>query len=177
MASYYSYYQGRPSGPHCRAGAARGRAGRARAGSPPARGWARGSRAGRTGQPNSRLARCGYYLGLGLPAPPSTAACAARFAARGAGSWQLAISFQVPNDGITFRYVLEGSAASPQQLTAERPTFQLPNGARGWLNPHAKAQTGWAHTQPSYERYYQPGVAAGAPRSWAQASRIRRCFK
>jgi len=50
-----------------------------------------------------------------------------------------------------------------QRITAEQTTFRLPAGARGWLHPHAKAHTGWAKTQPSYEECYRMGVVAGTP--------------
>jgi alpha-glucosidase len=56
---------------------------------------------------------------------------------------------------------VEGPAKDVQRLEAEQTTFRLPAGARGWLHPHAKAQTGWAKTQPFYEEYYKMGVAAG----------------
>jgi len=75
----------------------------------------------------------------------------------------LSVIFQVSNDGVAFQYLVEGPAKAVQRITAERTTFRLPAGARGWLHPHAKAQTGWAKTQPSYEEYYKLGVAAGTP--------------
>ncbi|WP_188816419.1 glycoside hydrolase family 97 N-terminal domain-containing protein, partial [Hymenobacter cavernae] len=40
--------------------------------------------------------------------------------------------------------------------------------AKGWLHPHAKAQTGFANTQPSYEENYQRGIAAGTPSTIGQ---------
>lgn len=75
----------------------------------------------------------------------------------------LSVVFQVSNDGVAFQYLVEGPAKDVQRLEAEQTTFRLPAGARGWLHPHAKAQTGWAKTQPSYEEYYKMGVAAGTP--------------
>jgi hypothetical protein len=82
-----------------------------------------------------------------------------RFAA-GPGT-TLSVVFQVSNDGVAFQYLVEGKAKDVQRITTEQTTFRLPAGARGWLHPHAKAQTGWANTQPSYEEYYKLGVAAG----------------
>lgn len=75
----------------------------------------------------------------------------------------LSIVFQVSNDGVAFQYVLKGPSPEVQRITAEKTTFHLPTTAKGWLHPHAKAQTGWAHTQPSYEEYYAQGIAAGTP--------------
>ena len=80
-----------------------------------------------------------------------------------AGEPQLSIIFQVSNDGVALRYVVEGQSKDLQRIIAEKTTFNLPAGAKGWLHPHAKAQTGWANTQPSYEEYYQKEVAAGTP--------------
>jgi len=81
---------------------------------------------------------------------------------------QLSVVFQVSNDGVAFQYLLEGKGKDIQRITAEKTTFHLPAAAKGWLHPHAKAQTGWAKTQPSYEEYYQMGVAAGTPSTLGQ---------
>ncbi|UOR04961.1 glycoside hydrolase family 97 catalytic domain-containing protein [Hymenobacter aerilatus] len=80
-----------------------------------------------------------------------------------AGAPQLSVVFQVSNDGVAFQYVVEGTSQEVQRITAENTTFHLPASAKGWLHPHAKAQTGWAKTQPSYEENYQRGIAAGTP--------------
>lgn len=88
--------------------------------------------------------------------------CVVHFAGQ-AGAPTLSVVFQVSNDGVAFQYLIEGQSPDLQQITAEQTTFHLPAGAVGWLHPHAKAQTGFANTQPSYEEYYQRGVAAGTP--------------
>jgi alpha-glucosidase len=88
--------------------------------------------------------------------------CVVHFAGR-AGAPTLSVIFQVSNDGVAFQYLIEGKNSDVQQITAEQTTFHLPTGAVGWLHPHAKAQTGFANTQPSYEEYYQRGIAAGTP--------------
>jgi hypothetical protein len=85
-----------------------------------------------------------------------------------AGAPQLSVVFQVSNDGVAFQYVLEGPSQEVQRITAEGTTFHLPAGAKGWLHPHAKAQTGFANTQPSYEENYQRGIAAGTPSTIGQ---------
>jgi alpha-glucosidase len=88
--------------------------------------------------------------------------CVVHFAGR-TGAPTLSVVFQVSNDGVAFQYLVEGKNPDVQQITAEQTTFHLPAGAVGWLHPHAKAQTGFANTQPSYEEYYQRGIAAGTP--------------
>ncbi|QDA60680.1 glycoside hydrolase family 97 protein [Hymenobacter jejuensis] len=85
-----------------------------------------------------------------------------------AGAPQLSVVFQVSNDGVAFQYVLEGSSLDVQRIANEATTFHLPASAKGWLHPHAKAQTGFANTQPSYEEYYQRGIAAGTPSTLGQ---------
>ena len=89
------------------------------------------------------------------------------FAGR-AGAPVLSVVFQVSNDGVAFQYVLEGKSQDAQHITAEATTFHLPVAAKGWLHPHAKAQTGFANTQPSYEENYQRGIAAGTPSTIGQ---------
>ncbi|WP_133272518.1 glycoside hydrolase family 97 protein [Hymenobacter radiodurans] len=80
----------------------------------------------------------------------------------------LSVVFQVSNDGVAFRYVLRGKSKEKQRILAEKTTFKLPAAAKGWLHPHAVAQTGWSNTQPSYEEYYKMGIAAGTPSSLGQ---------
>ncbi|WP_426058198.1 glycoside hydrolase family 97 catalytic domain-containing protein [Hymenobacter sp. B1770] len=81
---------------------------------------------------------------------------------------KITIVFQVSNDGVAFRYLLPGKSKEMQRVLSESTTFHLPVAARGWLHPHAVAQTGWANTQPSYEEYYQLGIAAGTPSTLGQ---------
>lgn len=80
-----------------------------------------------------------------------------------AGAPQLSVIFQVSDDGVAFQYLVEGPAKGVQRIEQEATTFRLPGGAKGWLHPHAKAQTGFANTQPSYEENYQRGIAVGTP--------------
>ncbi|WP_161599401.1 glycoside hydrolase family 97 protein [Hymenobacter nivis] len=77
------------------------------------------------------------------------------------GAPTLSVVFQVSDDGVAFQYLIEGKSVEVQKVDAEGTTFHLPAGAKGWLHPHAVAQTGFANTQPSYEEYYEKGIAAG----------------
>jgi hypothetical protein len=74
----------------------------------------------------------------------------------------------VSNDGVAFQYLVEGNSQEVQRITAEATSFHLQTSAKGWLHPHAKAQTGFANTQPSYEENYQRGIAAGTPSTIGQ---------
>ncbi|MBC6605661.1 glycoside hydrolase family 97 catalytic domain-containing protein [Hymenobacter sp. BT188] len=86
----------------------------------------------------------------------------------GSNGRRISIVFQVSNDGVAFRYVLGGKSKEKQRILAEKTTFKLPTAAKGWLHPHAVAQTGWSNTQPSYEEKYKMAIAVGTPSSLGQ---------
>ena len=81
---------------------------------------------------------------------------------------QLNITFQVSNDGVAFRYLLDGSADSIRTIQQENTTFNFPADAKAWLHPQAVAQAGWSNTQPSYEEYYQMEIPVGTPSTYGQ---------
>lgn len=80
----------------------------------------------------------------------------------------LSIVFQVSNDGVAFRYELEGSDSGVKHILAENSSFCFPLSSKAWLHPHAVAQSGWANSQPSYEEYYKMGVPVGTPSALGQ---------
>ncbi len=75
---------------------------------------------------------------------------------------QLALHFRVSNDGVAFRYIaLNDPQKSNKQtitLLEEHTSFHLPQESKAWLQPIAEAQTGWEHTNPSYEEHYLMGI-------------------
>lgn len=71
--------------------------------------------------------------------------------------------FQVSNDGVAFRYHFPGQSAEKKKITDEITSFQFPQEAKAWLQPMSEAKTGWKETNPSYEEYYQKGIAVGTP--------------
>lgn len=73
------------------------------------------------------------------------------------------VIFQVSNDGVAFRYHFPGPAAEKKKITNEITSFQFKEDAIGWLQPMSDAKTGWKETNPSYEEYYQKGIAVGMP--------------
>lgn len=73
------------------------------------------------------------------------------------------ILFQISNDGIAFRYHVPGKKGSLATVTKEYTSYKLSPSAKAWLQPKAEAQTGWEHTNPSYEENYQQDIAVGAP--------------
>ena len=81
---------------------------------------------------------------------------------------QLSIIFQVSNDGVAFRYLVEGASDSIETIQQENTTFNFPEQATAWLHPQAVAQSGWANTQPSYEEHYQMEIPVGTLSNYGQ---------
>jgi len=71
--------------------------------------------------------------------------------------------FQVSNDGLAFRYHFPEQSADVKKITDEKTSFKFASTAKGWLQPMADAQTGWEHSNPSYEEFYEKGIAVGTP--------------
>jgi hypothetical protein len=69
------------------------------------------------------------------------------------------IIFQVSNDGVGIRYHFP--ANEPMTITKEYTSFNLSPDTKGWLQPKAEAQSGWCHTNPSYEEHYKQGIPVG----------------
>jgi hypothetical protein len=75
----------------------------------------------------------------------------------------LDIIFQVSNDGVAFRYEFPEKSTDIKKITAEVTTFHFNDGTRAWLQPKTEAQSGWEHSNPSYEAHYMMDIAAGTP--------------
>lgn len=73
------------------------------------------------------------------------------------------IIFQVSNDGVAFRYEFPEKSADVKKIVAEATSFHFNEGTRAWLQPKTEAQTGFEHTNPSYEAHYLMDIAAGTP--------------
>lgn len=73
------------------------------------------------------------------------------------------IVFQVSNDGVAFRYEFPEKSTDIKKITAEATSFHFNEGTRAWLQPKTEAQTGFEHTNPSYEAHYRMDIATGTP--------------
>lgn len=73
------------------------------------------------------------------------------------------IIFRVSNDGVAFRYVFPETSDELRKITSEATSFRFNEGTRAWLQPKAEAQTGWEHTNPSYEAHYMMDIPTGTP--------------
>lgn len=73
------------------------------------------------------------------------------------------IVFRVSNDGVAFRYEFPESSTDVKKITAEATSFHFNGGTRAWLQPKTEAQSGFEHSNPSYEAHYMMDIATGTP--------------
>jgi alpha-glucosidase len=73
------------------------------------------------------------------------------------------IIFRVSNDGVAFRYEFPETSSDKKKITSEETTFHFQEGTKAWLQPKAEAQSGWEHSNPSYEAHYMMDIDAGTP--------------
>ncbi|RZM27969.1 MAG: glycoside hydrolase family 97 protein [Pedobacter sp.] len=73
------------------------------------------------------------------------------------------IIFNVSNDGVAFRYEFPEHNKALKRITKESTTFRFFDGTRAWMQPKADAQTGFEHTNPSYEAHYNMDIPVGTP--------------
>jgi alpha-glucosidase len=73
------------------------------------------------------------------------------------------IIFRVSNDGVAFHYEFPERSTDIKKITAEASSFHFNEGTRAWLQPKTEAQSGFEHTNPSYEAHYKIDIATGTP--------------
>jgi len=73
------------------------------------------------------------------------------------------VIFQVSGDGVAFRYHFPGRKGDTMKVDKELSTYHFPADTRAFLQPKAIAQTGWQHTNPSYEEAYLQDIPVGTP--------------
>eukprot|EP01136_Pigoraptor_vietnamica_P007318 Opistho-1_new@41409 len=71
------------------------------------------------------------------------------------------IVFRIANDGVAFQYEFPEKSDDIKKILTEATSFHFNEGTRAWLQPKAEAQTGFEHTNPSYEDYYRSNIATG----------------
>ncbi len=80
------------------------------------------------------------------------------------------IVFRISNDGLAFRYVFPEKSTDIKKISSENTSFHFPLETRAWLQPKAEAQSGWEHSNPSYEAHYEldipVGKASPGPNGW-----------
>ncbi|WP_116107534.1 glycoside hydrolase family 97 catalytic domain-containing protein [Lewinella sp. IMCC34191] len=87
------------------------------------------------------------------------------------------IVFRVSNGGVAFRYVFPDTTAEVKKIVSEATTFPFREGTRAWLQPKTEAQSGFEHTNPSYEAHYMSdipvGTAAPGDNGWVYPALFR----
>ncbi|PKP11464.1 MAG: alpha-glucosidase [Bacteroidetes bacterium HGW-Bacteroidetes-4] len=64
------------------------------------------------------------------------------------------VIFRVSDHGLAFQYHFPNTDSTLKIITLEHTTFTFDKNARSWLQPMAKAKTGWGECNPSYEEHY-----------------------
>ncbi|MBK8090322.1 MAG: glycoside hydrolase family 97 catalytic domain-containing protein [Chitinophagaceae bacterium] len=73
------------------------------------------------------------------------------------------IVFQVSNDGVAFRYEFTETSTDIKKIKQEATSFHFYEGTKAWLQPKTEAQSGWEHSNPSYEAHYMMDIKTGTP--------------
>ncbi|MFN8251865.1 MAG: glycoside hydrolase family 97 catalytic domain-containing protein [Ferruginibacter sp.] len=73
------------------------------------------------------------------------------------------VVFQVSNDGVGFHYEFPQISADIKKIREELTSFKFYDGTRAWLQPKTEAQSGWEHSNPSYEAHYKMDIPTGTP--------------
>jgi hypothetical protein len=73
------------------------------------------------------------------------------------------IVFQISNDGIAFRYEFPEQSSEIKKIKSEATTFHFKDSTKAWLQLKTEAQSGWQHSNPSYEAHYMMDVPTGTP--------------
>jgi hypothetical protein len=74
---------------------------------------------------------------------------------------KLDIIFQVSNDGVAFRYFFPETSSATNRLVDEVSSYHFLPGTTAWMQPIARARSGWQQSQPSFEEYYLKNVPVG----------------
>jgi alpha-glucosidase len=85
------------------------------------------------------------------------------YTVRNAQDQALDVAVRVSNDGVALRYLVRAPALAEKRFVAESTSFAFAADTKAWLQPIAVAQTGFGHTNPSYEEHYQRDIAVGTP--------------
>ncbi len=80
-----------------------------------------------------------------------------------AGGKKMNINFQVSDDGLAFQYEFPEKDTAIKKIEEEATSFRFFNETKAWLQPKTEAQTGFEHTNPSYEAHYMMDIPTGTP--------------
>jgi len=103
-----------------------------------------------------RFSEDNYSLTVSKIKDVTTKANTSVYTFRNSAGKEIKIEFRLANDGLAFRYLIDGN--SKATVLEEATAFQISKNASGFLHPMSKAHTGWARTNPSYEEHYAVDV-------------------
>ncbi|HPN68001.1 MAG TPA: glycoside hydrolase family 97 catalytic domain-containing protein [Saprospiraceae bacterium] len=87
-----------------------------------------------------------------------------------AAGHKMNIVFRVSNDGVAFRYVFPDKSSDVKKINSEETSFNFPIDAKAWLQPKTESQSGFEHTNPSYEAHYELDIpvtkSSPGPNGW-----------
>ena len=99
------------------------------------------------------------------------------WATENADGQRMDIVFRVSDDGVAFRYVFPDTTTEVKRIVREATTFPFRAGTRAWLQPKTEAQSGFEHSNPSYEANYMSdipvGTAAPGDNGWVYPALFR----
>jgi hypothetical protein len=75
----------------------------------------------------------------------------------------MTIVFRVSNDGVAFRYEFPDKSTDVKKVNAEATSFHFNDGTRAWMQEKTEAQSGFEHSNPSYEAHYKMDIPTGTP--------------
>jgi hypothetical protein len=81
---------------------------------------------------------------------------------------KLDVIFNVSDHGLAFKYKFPEKSEDVKYITEEKTTFNFVPDSKAWLQPMSESKTGWEHTNPSYEEYYQLDIPVGTPSAIGQ---------
>ncbi len=104
-----------------------------------------------------------YELAVGKKKQASYRANEQVYSVKNAAGQAMDVAFRVSNDGVAFRYVVADAGLPVKTFTGEATSFAFDKAAKAWLQPMSVAQTGWSHSNPSYEEHYRDDIPVGTP--------------
>lgn len=104
-----------------------------------------------------------YVLQAGKKSTAQYGANKRQFYLKKGNGKQLAVTFQVSNDGVAFRYGYPGIQGDGRMIKEEMTSFHFDTSARGYLQPMQTAKSGWEKTNPAYEEHYQQNIPVTTP--------------
>ena len=73
------------------------------------------------------------------------------------------ILFQLSENGVALKYQFPETSEDLKRIEEEFTSYKFGPETKSWLQPMAKAKTGWEQTNPSYEEHYEMAISPNKP--------------